>query len=162
ECTAQAVDAVVVLQTTMGDGRLAPALTQLWPDPILLWATPENQEGDMISSCSLVGTHCWASVLRQSRHAFEVIYGDPDHGPTQQQLAQAVRMASTVRRLRQVKLGLVGGYAPGYVAMAAEPFVMQHALGVHVQNYSLIDFGNIVKDLSDAAVAEDVAKFKQL
>ena len=58
------VNAVVVLQTTMGDGRLAPTLAQLWPEPIVLWATPEKPDGDMISSCSLVGAHCWASVLR--------------------------------------------------------------------------------------------------
>lgn len=57
-CEAQKVDALVVLQTTMGDGRLAPTLAQLWPHPIILWATPENQQGDMISSCSLVGVHC--------------------------------------------------------------------------------------------------------
>src|SRR5262245_14890994 len=64
-CDEQKVDAIVLLQTTMGDGRLAPTLAQLWPDPLILWATPEKQEGDMISSCSLVGAHCWASVLRQ-------------------------------------------------------------------------------------------------
>src|SRR5436309_14013471 len=48
ECEAQKTEAIVVLQTTMGDGRLAPTLAQLWPDPLILWATPEKQEGDMI------------------------------------------------------------------------------------------------------------------
>ena len=50
----QQVDAVAVLQSTMGDGRLAPTLAQLWPEPLLLWATPERPDGEMISSCSLV------------------------------------------------------------------------------------------------------------
>ncbi len=67
-CQARGVDVIILLQTTMGDGRLAPTLAQLWPDPPLLWATPENQQGDMISSCSLVGAHCWASTLRQMGH----------------------------------------------------------------------------------------------
>ena len=39
----QAVDALVVLQATMGDGRLSPIVAQLWPDPVILWSTPENQ-----------------------------------------------------------------------------------------------------------------------
>ena len=77
-CDGQRVDAIVLLQTTMGDGRLAPTLAQLWPDPLILWATPENPEGDMISSCSLVGTHNWASVLRQLGHRFELVNGAPE------------------------------------------------------------------------------------
>ena len=43
-CEAQRVDAIVLLQTTMGDGRLAPTMAQLWPDPLILWATPEKPE----------------------------------------------------------------------------------------------------------------------
>src|SRR5689334_21241581 len=74
-CEAERVEAIVVLQTTMGDGRLAPSLAQLWPHPVILWATPEKPDGDMISSCSLVGAHCWASVLRQMGHPFELVYG---------------------------------------------------------------------------------------
>src|SRR5689334_6714604 len=71
-CEAQGVQAIVLLQTTMGDARLAPTLAQLWPHPLILWATPEKPDGDMISSCSLVGVHCWASVLRQMEHSFEL------------------------------------------------------------------------------------------
>src|SRR5262249_22604135 len=111
------VNAIVVLQTTMGDGRLAPTLAQLWPDPIILWATPEKPDGDMISSCSLVGAHCWASVLRQMRHSFELVYGDPGDAGTQCRFNEAVRTAATVRRLRSVRVGIIGGHAPGYFAM---------------------------------------------
>lgn len=45
------VHVLVLLQTTMADGRMAPALAQIWPYPPVFWATPEKQEGDMISSC---------------------------------------------------------------------------------------------------------------
>src|ERR1039458_4821598 len=76
-CQEQRVDAIVLLQTTLSDGRLAPTIAQFWPDPLILWATPENQSGDMISSCSLVGTHVWASTLRHMGHPFELVYGDP-------------------------------------------------------------------------------------
>src|ERR1035438_2499682 len=93
-CEKEGVGAIVLLQTTMGDGRLAPTMAQLWPDPVILWATPEKQDGDMISSCSLVGAHCWASVLRQMGHAFELVYGDPDAKETQQRLREAVRLRS--------------------------------------------------------------------
>ena len=162
QCEAQKVDAVVLLQTTMGDGRLSQTLAQLWPDPLILWATPEKQDGDMISSCSLVGVHCWASTLRQMGHAFELVYGDPDAAATQQRFHEAVQLAATVRGLKKVRLGVIGGQAPGYFAMGADPFVIHHGTGAQVQTYSLVEFSNVVNELSSDVVAADVAKFKAL
>jgi L-fucose isomerase-like protein len=161
-CADEGVNALVLLQTTMGDGRLAPTLAQLWPDPLVLWATPEKPAGDMISSCSLVGAHAWASTLRQMGHSFEVVYGDPDAPETRQQLNEAVRLAATARGLRSARLGLVGGQAPGYFAMGADPFSVHHGLGAQVQMFSLLEFANVVNGSSDEAVAEDVAKVKAL
>jgi L-fucose isomerase-like protein len=155
-------DAIVLLQTTMGDGRLAPTLAQLWPDPLVLWATPEKPDGDMISSCSLVGAHCWASVLRQMGHTFDLVYGDPDAPETRQRLTEAVRMAATIRRLRSVRLGLIGGQAPGYFAMSGDPFTIHQGLGAQVQTFSLLEFANAVNGLSDKEVANDVTRVKAL
>jgi L-fucose isomerase-like protein len=161
-CEQEKVDVIVVLQTTMGDARLAPTLAQLWHDPIILWATPEKAEGDMISSCALVGAHCWASVLRQMHHPFELVYGDPGDGPTRKRFEEALRLAATVRRLRTVRLGIVGGQAPGYFAMSADPFSVHHGLGAQVQSYTLVEFFAAANELSDKAIAEDVAAFKKL
>jgi L-fucose isomerase-like protein len=161
-CADEGVNALVLLQTTMGDGRLAPTLAQLWPDPLVIWATPEKPDGDMISSCSLVGAHAWASTLRQMGHSFEVVYGDADAPETRQRLTEAVRLAATARGLRSARLGLVGGQAPGYFAMGADPFTVHHGLGAQVQMFSLLEFANVVNGLSDEAVAEDVAKVKAL
>lgn len=161
-CEREGAEVMVLLQTTMGDGRLAPTLAQLWPDPLVLWATLEKPNGDMISSCSLVGAHAWASTLRQMGHSFEVVYGDPDAPETRQQVSDAVRMAATVRRLRSVRLGLVGGQAPGYFAMGADPFSVHRGLGAQVQTFSLLEFANAANAVSEDAVAEDVAKVKAL
>jgi L-fucose isomerase-like protein len=161
-CEQNGAEAIVLLQTTLGDGRLAPTLAQLWPDPPVFWATPEKPDGDMISSNSLVGTHIWASNLRQMGHSFELVNGDPDAPATLDQLRQAVRLAATARRLRSVRLGLVGGQAPGYFAMSADPFAMHRGLGVQVQTFSLLEFSTVVESFSEEAVAADVAKVKAL
>ena len=161
-CEEQKVDAIVLLQATMGDGRLAPTLAQLWPHPLILWATPENQHGDMISSCSLVGVHCWTSVLRQMGHPFELVYGDPDQGETQRRFSEAVRLAATVRRFKTLRVGVIGGQAPGYFAMSADPFTVHRGTGAQVQTYSLIEFSNVVNEISADAINADVAKVKAL
>lgn len=159
---AQEVEAIAVLQTTMGDGRLAPTVAQLWDGPLILWATPEKQDGDMISSCSLVGLHAWATTLRQMGYASEIVYGDPDAAETQKRFSEAVRLAATVRRLRTVRIGLVGGQAPGFFTMSADLFSVHQGLGGQLQTYSLVEFADTVKGISEAAVAEDVAKVKAL
>ncbi len=159
---AESLEALVLLQTTQGDGRLAPTLAELWPDPLILWATPENQSGDMISSCSLVGTHVWASTLRHLEHPFELVYGAPGAPETQRRFHEAVAMAATVRRLRAVRIGVIGGQAPGYFAMSPDPFAIRKGLGAQVQHFSLVEFAAVVNELTPEAVAADVIRTKAL
>ena len=53
-CSSNAVDVIVAIQPVISDGRLAPVLAQEWGHPLVLWATPEEQTGEMISGNSLV------------------------------------------------------------------------------------------------------------
>jgi L-fucose isomerase-like protein len=67
-----------------------------------------------------------------------------------------------VRRLKTVRMGVIGGQAPGYFAMSADPFSIHHGTGAQVQTYSLVELSNVVNELSPEAVAADVAKVKAL
>jgi len=155
------VETLVALQTTMADARMAPTLSQLWSGPILLWATPENPQGDLVSSCSLVGLHTWASILRQMDHPFEIIYGSPAEADTLSQLRQAVRISATRRRLGSARVGLIGGQAPGFFAMSADPFDVYRGLGAQVQSFSLTEFGDVVGGVGEEEVRSDVARVKE-
>lgn len=64
--------------------------------------------------------------------------------------------------MKTVRMGIIGGQAPGYFAMSADPFVIHRETGAQVQTYSLIEFSNVVNELSAEAVAADVAKVKAL
>lgn len=116
----------------------------------------------MISSCSLVGTHNWASIFRQLGHAFELVNGAPEEPAVQRRLREAVRLAVAVRRLRTLRLGVIGGHAPGFLAFGGEPFAIHRGLGVQLQAYSLIDFSNALGEVRDDAVAADVATVRAL
>ena len=162
ECKDAGVNVLVLLQTTMADGRMAPTLAQIWPYPPVFWATPEKQEGDMISSCSLVGAHLWASTYRHMDRTYDVVYGDPENSATLEQLDTSVRIAAIIQKLKHTRVGVIGGQAPGFVNMATDPFVMHRGLGVQLQTYSLIEFETVVKEISEEAVAADVEKAKAL
>ena len=146
---------LVVIQPTMGDGRLIPLLSQLWPDPLVLWATTERQDSDRVSACTLVGTHAFASFLRQNRHPFELVNGHPGDPATIPQLDRALRLTATVARLRRAKVGLVGTHAPGFVNMQVDPAMIRTQLGPAMQHFGVQELIDAVQATDQEAVAED-------
>ncbi len=151
-------DVLLVLQPTMGDGRLAPILAQLWDEPLVLWATPERPDGDKVSSCSLVGTHVFASIFRKLNRRFEIAYGDPNEAKTRHELKLALQVSTAAGKLRRAKIGLVGHHAPGFVNMDAEPFTMSRDLGVQLHHFGLEEFYQLVESQDEGVVREDVQR----
>jgi len=155
-------DALVVLQPTMGDGRLAPVLAQLWDAPVVLWATPERPGGNKVSSCSLVGAHAFASLFRQLNRPFELAYGHADDAATRRQLAEAIRLTYAQRVLRRAKVGLVGAHAPGFINMQADASTLNRDLGPQLHHFGLQEFIDRVGEQDAGAVQGDVELVKAL
>jgi len=155
-------DCLVVLQPTMGDGRLASVLAQLWDGPPVFWATPERPDSPKVSSCSLVGAHSFASIFRRLGRPFEIAYGHPDEPATRRQVSTALRLAAAVVRLHRAKLGLVGQAAPGFLSMEVDPLQLGRNLGVHLLQFGLPEFFDLVEAQDDQAVEDDVARVVDL
>jgi L-fucose isomerase-like protein len=148
--------ALVMLQPSMGHGQLALTVAQRWSDPVVLWATPERPGDGKVSSCSLVGQHLWGSSLRQAGHAFELVYGDPDDAHLRADLTRAIAVARTARGLRQAKVGVIGTHAPGFIDLAAEPFLMRRTLGIQLHPLSLPQYIERVHAIPEDKVRKDV------
>jgi len=157
ECRAEGCDTLVVLQTTMSDGRLAPVLFQQWAGPIVLWATPEKPDGDLVSSCSLVGTHLFASLAARFDVPFEVVSGAPDDEKTMAEIDRSVRSTAAVSRLGSAKVGLIGYHAPGFINMHADPTVVSRYLGAELYHTGQQDLLNAMEALDENAVDDDLA-----
>ena len=162
DCRRAGANVLVALQTTMSDSRLARTLCQVWPDPVVLWATPEKPEGEMVSSCSLVGAHNWASNLYHHGRGFEIVCGDPSDPATVADLGVAARILFAARRMRGSGLGVIGGQAPGFFAMAPDANALHNSLGVQVQQFTLPEFFDAMPDLESAEVREDVEAIRAL
>ncbi len=155
-------EALVVLQPSIGNGQLALALVQQWPQPIVLWATPERPEGEKVSSCSLVAQHLWASIFRQAGHPFEIIVGDPDESAVRQSLGQAVNICRAAESIRTAKLGAIGSSAPGFIPMQADPMVLSQARGAQLQAISLVQFIERVRLIDANDANTDLEQVRQL
>jgi L-fucose isomerase-like protein len=154
--------ALVMLQPSMGHGQLALTVAQEWSDPVVLWATPERPGDGKVSSCSLVGQHLWASSLRQAGHAFELVNGDPDDQTVRAELVRAIAVASTVAVLRRAKIGVIGTHAPGFIDLAADPFLLRRSLGVQLHPLSLPQFIERVHAIPEQTVRLDVDRVLDL
>jgi L-fucose isomerase-like protein len=155
-------EALVMLQPSMGHGQLALTLAQHWPDPVVLWATPERPGDGKVSSCSLVGQHLWGSSLRQAGQAFELVYGDPDDDTLRAELKRAIAIARTVGLLRRAKVGMIGTHAPGFIDLAAEPFLLRRSMGTQLHPLSLPQFIERVHAVPEDAVKKDVQRVLDL
>jgi L-fucose isomerase-like protein len=156
ELRSAGAQALVVLQPTMGDGRLSPLIAQLWARPIVLWATPERPDGPKVSACSLVASHVFASNLRQLGFGFELVYGHPDDANLRSDLLRALRLVAAASILPSRKLGLVGYHAPGFIDMHADPASIMRHLGVATHHFGLQEFIDLCESLPPADVDADL------
>ena len=147
---------LVFLQPSIAHGQLALDVMQRWSKPVVLWATPERPGDGKVSSCSLVGQHLWASALRQAKRPFEFVYGDADNQTLRAELVRAISLATTYERIHRTKVGVVGTYVPGFIDLAAEPFLLQRALGVQLHALSLPQFIERVHAIPEAVVNRDL------
>jgi L-fucose isomerase-like protein len=161
-CRQARVQTLVVTQPTVSDGRLAPVLSQLWKEPLIFWATTEKQTGEMISANSLVGTHIFASLFRQLRRPFELVYGHPEEEQTKAQLDLALALVAASVKLAGAKIGLIGQHAPGFINLAVDPDLLSVSLGVQLHHMSLHEFLAVFESFSEQEVADDVAAFGEL
>jgi len=148
-------EGLVVLQPTMGDGRLIPTLMQRWRAPAVLWATTEKQDSDRVSACTLVGTHAFASLMRQRHHPFEIVNGHPEHKQTAEQLDLALRLTLTATRIRRAKVGLIGTHAPGFLNMQADPVLLSESLGASMHHMGVQELIDASRNVDDSDVKED-------
>ncbi len=160
-CREERGEALVALQPTMSDGRLAPVLAQLWDGPVVLWATPEPPEGPGIS-CSLVGNHVFAATLRQLGRPFEIVHGSPREERLRRDLDEAIRVAAATRRLERSKIGLVGQHAPGFIDLHADPFDLDRALGVQLRHFGLKELVEAAESVPEAEIREDVGRVLEM
>ena len=152
--------ALIVIQPSIADGQYAFTIAQRWTGPVVLWATPERQGDGKASSCSLVGANLFASIFRQAHFAFELVNGDPE--VVHDDLLRAVALTSTVKRLGRMKVGVIGSHAPGFVDLAADPFLIKKTFGLQMHTLSMPQFIERVGAVPLETISGDVTKLKAL
>jgi L-fucose isomerase-like protein len=132
------VDALVVVNGTFALGGLAQTIATLLDLPILLWAWPEpTEQTGTLRFNSLVGMHLNASNLHKLGLRPATLYAAPAAPEAMRAVAQFAKIASIVHDLRRLRIGLIGGHAPGFDNLAVNKLALRRALGVEVVDIGL-------------------------
>ncbi|MCF7849614.1 MAG: hypothetical protein K9M45_12250 [Kiritimatiellales bacterium] len=162
ECSDKGCKVLVAIQPTMSDGRMAPVLGQYSSAPVVFWATPEKQEGAMISACSLVGAHTFAAAMAQVGCPFEFVYGMPGEAGTKQDFEEAVYRSYAQVVMKSASAGLMGYHAPGFIDMHVDPASMRRNLGIDLFHIGLNEFVDQVHAVGGEEAEADARAFQKL
>lgn len=149
ELRAANVDALIILNGTFALGGLAMRLAQALPLPLLLWAWPEPKEQTgKLRLNSLVGAHVNASNLYKLGYRPVTLYAALDDPRTLATVSRFARIAGVLRDLRRLRIGLIGGHAPGFDNLGINKLALRRALGVEVVEIGLQTVVNRAKGIA--------------
>ncbi len=147
-------DVAVIQYGTFSLGSLMPLLADRLQVPIVLWGVPEpSLNGTRLRSNSLCGINMNAHTLMRLGRKYEAIFCLPEDVPTE--LEPLFRVLHCLRRLRHVRLGLVGYRVPGFYTSNCDEMEMRRRLGVELHHITLAE-------VYEAAAATDPAARKEL
>lgn len=147
------VDVILVQYGTFALGTLIPIFADRLTAPIVLWGVPEpTLEGAKLRSNSFCGINMNAHTLMRLGRKYDYIFCNPDEAPAA--LASSFRVFHCLKRLRRVRLGLVGYRVPGFYTSTFDEMGLRRLLGVEVHHVTMAE-------LFDMARAIDPARRKQ-
>lgn len=132
------VDALLIINGTFALGGLAMSLGKALNVPIMLWAwhEPAEQTGKLRLN-SLVGVNLNASNLYKLGFRPQTIYAAHDDSAALQKIGNFARAAAAIRDLNGLRVGMIGGHAPGFDNLAVNKMALRKELGVEVVEVGL-------------------------
>jgi len=154
------IDFLVVQVCSISSGRIMEAIGRSG-FPLGIWGIPEPAAEGPVRLNSICGLNMFCSILRTwLRHvpvSYQWFYGERTDPEFSSRIAAAVRSLRALKRLRKLRLGLVGGVAPGFLNVSADPRLLRARFGVEVLEYEFSDLKAAIDGCpADAALAREM------
>ena len=131
--------------------------------PIVLWGVPEPpMTGGRLETNSLVGVTMNAAALKRLGHHYKFVYGLPEEEAPLLEIARSARVISTLKRLRHVRLGIVGSRPPGFYGSTYDELRLRHALGIEVIPIEVSEVLAAYEGAPEARVKEALERVRSL
>lgn len=150
---AQGLDLLLVQQVTFATGEVFLPFFEL-PLPLGLWALPEVWEGGPLPQNALCGLNLGVSLAQRPAKWF---YGRPEEEWFQRRLELTLTALRGVRVLREGRVLLLGGHAPGFFAFSALP-----ETGLRVERAELSELWTALAEVDEEEVRGRVQALEEL
>ncbi|WP_309084384.1 hypothetical protein [Chelativorans sp.] len=105
--------------------------------PLALWALEEDSE---IVTNSLCGAQLWGSTLSRFGRRFSLLVGNPDDPRIARDLAAFAAASRALAKITGARVALIGAHAEWFTNLAVDPWALKQALGVTIEQTTLLRF----------------------
>ena len=128
---------MVIQSGTFALGSLIPILAQRLSVPFVLWGVPEPSLNGRLRSNSLCSINMNAHTLMRLDRQYDYIFCDPEEAAGE--LEELFRALNCIKRLRDIRVGLVGYRVPGFYTSTFDEMGLRRQLGVEVHHVTLAE-----------------------
>ena len=152
---AERVDVALIQYGTFALGTLMPILADRLNIPFILWGVPEpSLAGPKLRSNTLCAINMNAHTLMRLGRKYEYIFCQPEEAAAQ--LTPSFRVIACLKRLRRVRLGLVGYRAPGFYTSTFDEMELRKLIGVEVHHVTLAELADEARGMEGSRVKREI------
>jgi L-fucose isomerase-like protein len=155
----EAVDVVLVQYGTFALGSLMPRIAQSLAAPIVIWGAPEPSMGGRLRSNSMCGLNMNAHALMRLGRPYDFLFRAP--AAAAPDLRRIFSVLHCLKRLRSVRLGLVGYRVPGFYSSSCDELELRRKTGVEVYHVTLAEVWDAARAVSQPDRAGAAAAMRE-
>lgn len=143
-------DVILFQDTTFTDGEFIQNAIDLVDAPVIIWGLKEPSIGGRLRLNSLTGVMSTANVLTNNKRAYLYTRGNPDETATKESLSSQINVLTTIERMKDLTIGVVGNYPGGFFFSGANEIDLRNTFGVDLKHYELHDWFELAKAVKEA------------
>jgi len=145
-------DVIVAFYATFSLGTIVPLVSQrLGKLPVILWSIPEpDPAGGRLQANSFCATNMNAHFLWRFHIPYFNVHGAIGAEKTQAALARAVRIVRGMDKIKNLRIGSIGGRVPGFYTSCCSEMLLRDKIGAEVKTITMLEVVNEAKKLSEA------------
>lgn len=133
----QSVFLIIYQSVTFADGEFIQEVTNQINAHVLVWSVREPSVGGRLRFNSLTGGNSTSHYLRSENHPFSFIYGNIEEAQVQKEIQKQLSVLHTIKKLQQLKIGLIGEHPPGFFFSDTNEKLLQEKIGATIVDFDL-------------------------
>lgn len=150
----EGVDAALIQYGTFSLGSLIPIIAQHVQAPLVLWGVPEpSLSCGRLRSNSLCAVNMNAHTLMRLGRPYDFVFRSPQEALPE--LERICRVWYCIKRLRRVRLGLVGYRVPGFYTSTCDELELRKKIGVEIHHVTLAEVYDEAREIDQTSRKQD-------